>query len=57
MRTLHPRYKVVTAAKLKLSTCLHQILGDTDLTHVELWSVLAEICAEWSRIAVKDERE
>ena len=54
---VHPRTRVVTAARINLSDAVCSIVEEHDLTYGELLSILAQATATWAAYAVRDERD
>ena len=53
---VHPRYFIVTEAKLALSDKFLELMGSHELTYAEAFSILADLTTRLAGMAVKDER-
>lgn len=53
---LHPRYFIVSKAKLDASTFLLDLLQKHELTYAEAFCILGELTTRLAGMAVRDER-
>ncbi len=53
---LHPRHQPMQQAKLAIMATVTDAVRDHALTFGELWSILSEIGASWSKGMIRQER-
>lgn len=56
-RKLHPRWERNVQAKLMIGNAIHITMVKHQLTHAELVAILAESIGQWTKSAIKQERE